>query len=422
MRDNEKYDVVVIGGGIGGSVSAIRLAKEGKKVLQIEKDKTPRHKTCSGIQFPYFEKLLGVQIPKDLTHTPLTKTQLTSTEIDYPPTLEGKKTNLRASFPMSNFMRNTFDKWLNTQAIKAGAEFHDKTKFVELTEAGKKITIKLNVLNNQGKPIGTKTISSKYVIAADGVNSSVRKQFRPQDFVKQQSIKGAGINYYIKSSNPSKLNLNKETLYQIYNTDYNNSMFAWVYIKDEPRCNEANTKKGICTNSWVVGTAYDGDINKAGSRLLKYVKEKYGLEGEILRTEKINVELALSNPKKRFAFNAGKNGNILLIGDAAGLIDPVRGLGMDASALSAQKAVSSIFEHEQCEGNDCPTPAKIYTEKMEEIKNNMTKTNLQSKQAFKNNEDLSQYLKTNLGFVAGMKKIICSKLNMWRKPENMKLC
>ncbi|GAF80705.1 unnamed protein product, partial [marine sediment metagenome] len=48
----DRYDAVVVGGGIGGSVAARFLATGGSKTLLIEKFKTPRDKPCSGIQFP----------------------------------------------------------------------------------------------------------------------------------------------------------------------------------------------------------------------------------------------------------------------------------------------------------------------------------------------------------------------------------
>lgn len=60
----KKYDVVVVGGGVAGSVAARFAASNGLKTLFVERFKTPRNKPCSGIQFPYFEKLLGERIPR----------------------------------------------------------------------------------------------------------------------------------------------------------------------------------------------------------------------------------------------------------------------------------------------------------------------------------------------------------------------
>ena len=56
MKD---YDTIVVGGGIAGSITAEYAAQGGLSILLIEKEKTPREKPCSGIQFPCFERILG---------------------------------------------------------------------------------------------------------------------------------------------------------------------------------------------------------------------------------------------------------------------------------------------------------------------------------------------------------------------------
>ena len=61
----QEYDVLIVGGGIAGSVCAKFAAKGGLKTLLIEKYKTPRKKPCSGIQFGYFQKIIGEKIPKE---------------------------------------------------------------------------------------------------------------------------------------------------------------------------------------------------------------------------------------------------------------------------------------------------------------------------------------------------------------------
>lgn len=113
----QKYDVLIVGGGIGGSIAAKFAVKSGLKTFLIEKDKTPRNKPCSGIQFQYFEKILGEKIPKER----LCKNQLNRVEMHFP---DGKSTG--APFKMLNFMRKPLDDWLNQVAQDNGAEFLDQ--------------------------------------------------------------------------------------------------------------------------------------------------------------------------------------------------------------------------------------------------------------------------------------------------------
>jgi len=61
----EWYDVFVVGGRVAGSVVAKLATQTGFKTLLIEKFKTPRNKPCSGIQFSYFERLIGEKIPRE---------------------------------------------------------------------------------------------------------------------------------------------------------------------------------------------------------------------------------------------------------------------------------------------------------------------------------------------------------------------
>ena len=47
MVNKETADILTIGGGFAGLVSAIHLSKAGLSVILIEKNEYPRHKICS---------------------------------------------------------------------------------------------------------------------------------------------------------------------------------------------------------------------------------------------------------------------------------------------------------------------------------------------------------------------------------------
>ena len=119
----ERYDVLIAGGGVAGSVVARFCARQGFKTLLLEKFKTPRNKPCSGIQFAYFEKLIGKKIPREK----LCENELNKVDIITP---KGK--TVKGKMGMLNFWRSTFDSWLNEIAAQEGAEFQDDaslTKF-----------------------------------------------------------------------------------------------------------------------------------------------------------------------------------------------------------------------------------------------------------------------------------------------------
>ncbi|MEN3016306.1 MAG: FAD-dependent oxidoreductase [Candidatus Methanosuratincola petrocarbonis] len=118
----EEYDVAVVGGGVAGSVAARFAAKNGLKTLLIEKFKTPRNKPCSGIQFGYFEKLIGERIPREK----LCRNELSKVEMVTP-----KDKVLKGRMKMLNFWRSTFDSWLNMLAADAGADFRDNASLID---------------------------------------------------------------------------------------------------------------------------------------------------------------------------------------------------------------------------------------------------------------------------------------------------
>jgi len=85
---------------VAGPVAAKFCAQQGLKTLLVERAKVQREKPCSGIQFPYFEKIIGDPIPPDrLCHNVLSKVvmHLPNGQV------------IGSKFPMLSFMRSSFD-------------------------------------------------------------------------------------------------------------------------------------------------------------------------------------------------------------------------------------------------------------------------------------------------------------------------
>lgn len=156
---------------------------------------------------------------------------------------------------MLNFWRSTFDSWLNSLAVDAGAEFYDNTSLIDFVEdkSGEKVFIKVS-MNGEHKEV-----KARYLIDADGVLSKVRRKLRSQDFYRKAP--GATINYYFVG----EVNLDPNTLYMFYKREFCPLMFAWVYLKD---------------NTWVIGTGANENPLEHIDRLFNYVRERYELRGK----------------------------------------------------------------------------------------------------------------------------------------------
>ncbi|MGP3703181.1 MAG: NAD(P)/FAD-dependent oxidoreductase [Candidatus Bathyarchaeota archaeon] len=368
-----EYDVVVVGGGVAGSVAARFAAKSGFKTLLVEKFKTPRNKPCSGIQFQYFEKLIGEKIPREK----LCRNELFKVEMITP-----KDRVLRGRIKMLNFWRSTFDSWLNSLAADAGADFHDNTSLIDFVEdkSEGRITVKLSA---EGRHMEVKT---RYLIGADGMLSKVRRKLRPQDFDRKAS--GATINYYFVG----EANLDPNTLYMFYKREFCPLMFAWIYLKDD---------------KWVIGTGANENPLEYTERFFNYVKEKYRLRGEIVKKE------GFSSTLKNIVFLG--DGQILLVGDAAGLIDLYRGVGMDNAALSGRLAVKATTKAEE-EGLEA---AKAYENLMKKVVKKIEVNAKKQMKRLSSNTELEKSFSPLSMLKEGLHILIANQINKILPPERL---
>src|SRR5512139_1991972 len=161
----KEYDVFVAGGAVAGPVAAKFCAMRNLKTLLVERAKVPREKPCSGIQFPYFERIIGDPIPRDR----LCRNTLSKIEMHLP---NGRV--VVANFPMLSFMRDTFDEWLCLLAQSYGAEFRDQCHFKDFEETDKGIIVHLETDK------GIETVKAKYIIDATGMRPAIRRKLKKE--------------------------------------------------------------------------------------------------------------------------------------------------------------------------------------------------------------------------------------------------
>jgi flavin-dependent dehydrogenase len=367
----ERYDLVVVGGGIGGSVAARFSAANGLKTLLVERAKVPRNKVCTGLQFTYFEKLIGAKIPADK----LCRNKLDSMQMVLP-----SERIFPAPIKLLNFWRTTFDHWLNELAVEQGAIFQDETIYDHHEEELGYIAV---TLETHGQ---TRKVYTRYLIGADGANSRVRKVIRPQDFIPK--AKGGIWCYYVEGS----AFLDPKTVYMFYNVDFATRTFGTVYLKDD---------------EWLIATGADHVPKQYIERFFKYVKQKYWMMGKITRREGFASNM-VGGPYLG-------TGNLLLVGDAAGLLDPYRVLGMDNAALSGRLAIKSILVGDKMNR----AVLNCYQDEMQDILESLEEGAKKQDTRYTNNDTLEASMTSPEFLLSGMMTLLGDMINRHLPPENI---
>ena len=168
---NEICDVAIIGGGPAGSTAGCLLAKAGRRVVVLEPDKFPRFHIGESLQpysMPVFDRL-GVREELDRTAQPKHGAELI-TACGTRHTIFHFRDGFRLAHHRSyQVERAPFDKLLLDNALKAGAEVREETSVerVDFDEEGG--TVQLT--GNSAAPI-----RARYVIDASGRNTVIGQQ------------------------------------------------------------------------------------------------------------------------------------------------------------------------------------------------------------------------------------------------------
>ena len=133
------YDVIVIGAGPCGCATAITLAKNGIKVLLLEKSKLPRYKSCSGVliekSLNFIEKHFGVSVPNTVTCTPIDNHGMIFTnDIGKEYKFESRGLNI---------WRDKFDYWLASLAKEIGVQIKDECAVTDIKEKDGQVCVNL---------------------------------------------------------------------------------------------------------------------------------------------------------------------------------------------------------------------------------------------------------------------------------------
>src|SRR4051812_23160091 len=279
----ERYDVLVVGGGPAGSTTAIRLADGGARVLLVDKARFPRDKPCGGgITTRAF-----AQCPIDTT--PVVEEEVDVVELRF---RYGASVVRESSAPLIRMtQRRRLDAFLLDAARERGVEVREGTT-VDASEA-----------------------PADFVVGADGANGTSAKALGL----------GGGIVHGVAYEGNVRYGIVARDRY---------ARRAVVELADIPGGYGWVFPKGDHVNVGV------GAWQEEGQRIREHLgrvcaahhldpAQLDGLRGHRLPLRRPGTVVA--------------NDRALLVGDAAGLIDPVSGDGMYECFVSSRLAAEAIL-------------------------------------------------------------------------------
>jgi len=292
------YDAAVIGAGPAGCAAATALAQCGLSVLLLEKAMLPRYKTCGGGLLRRAYQLLPAHVA-------------TVVESTFPSVLlnfhgEDLQFTATRSEPMVHMtMRADLDKLLADEAQKVGVRLLDNSPVTQVTTRHDHVEL----------AAGLGTFRTRFLVAADGVQSPTAKACGwpalPRLAPALEWELHLPADEFARHGQTAR-----------FDFGFIDAGYAWVFPKRQ------HLSVGILTTGRT-------NVNLA-AKLEDYLRV---LDIQrIDRTEKHGYVIPLKPRQGPLA-----RGRVLLVGDAAGLADPITAEGISYALCSGRLAAEAII-------------------------------------------------------------------------------
>ena len=313
---SSRFDVIVVGGGPAGSIAAFVLARGGARVALIDKARFPRDKACGDIVGPRALQLLtdlGLPTPKGRNVGEMVVVGPTGRRVQLPCgeglTYPGHGTAVT---------RTAFDSTLHEEALEAGATPVHGLAVEPLASEGRIDGFRL---------LDGTELRADFVIGADGATSRVAGAAGLVD--DKKVLWGFAIRTYI----PQAVDLPAIVFWE--SAPFQGFPgYGWVFPGPT---GGANVGLGL-------GTVAD---RKAGAKVQQALPRFL----EHLREIELLGDASSSMPARRLGGwlkmgmvgTVPAAGRVLLVGDAAGLVNPLQGEGIAQAMCSGRSAAEALL-------------------------------------------------------------------------------
>ncbi len=292
------YDTIVVGAGPAGSTAAYRLAASGASVLLLDRAEFPRDKPCGGGVTGRAARLLPFSIE------PVVEDVTTVAELR----LRYGRTFDRGGGEPLVYMtqRRRLDDFLVRKAVEAGVEFRPAVRATAIEPAMDEVAV----------TAGGRVMRARTLLGGDGVNGMSAKALG----LGGNRTVGVAVEGNVPYGVVDPARYRGRLVIELGTVP---GGYGWVF------------PKGDHVNFGVGGW---GDEAPNLRRELARLCEAHGIHPDDLQDFR-GYRLPLREPRSTLA-----RGRAAVIGDAAGLIDPVSGDGMFEGFLSAQYAADAVLD------------------------------------------------------------------------------